>query len=158
MGANVRRQRDRRDVGLPRGVALPQTEGRSCRQYRSVAAFSGGISTTAYAASKAALISYTRSLAYAYGREGIRSNAIAPGWVRTPMSSREMDEAAAMNGTTREEEFAARASGLALGRVAEASEIAACCLFLASDEASFVTAAVLVVDGGGRAPISHRAA
>jgi NAD(P)-dependent dehydrogenase (short-subunit alcohol dehydrogenase family) len=141
-------------------AALPllRLEGGAVVNIASVAAFSGGLGTTAYAASKAALISYTRSLAYAYGHERVRANAVAPGWVRTPMSEREMDEAAALNGTTREQEFEARARGIALRRVADPSEVAACCLFLASDEASFVTGAVLVADGGGRGPISHRAA
>ena len=52
----------------------------------SVAAFNSSPSTTSYAASKAALVSYTRSLAYAHGADGVRANVVAPGWVRTPMS------------------------------------------------------------------------
>ncbi len=123
----------------------------------SVGAFNGSPVNAAYSASKAALVSYTRTLAYAHGPDGIRANAVAPGWVRTPMSEWEMAEAARQNGTTAEKEFAALAGRIALRRVAEPDEIAACCLFLASDEASFVTGAVLVADGGGRSPTHSRA-
>ena len=123
----------------------------------SVGAFNGSPVNAAYSASKAALVSYTRTLAYAHGPDGIRVNAVAPGWVRTPMSAWEMTEAARQNGTTAEAEFAALAGRIALRRVAEPEEIAACCLFLASDEASFVTASVLVADGGGRSPTHNRA-
>lgn len=123
----------------------------------SVAAFNASPDSASYAASKAGLVAYTRSLAYAHGADGIRANAVAPGWVRTPMSEMEMDLAAAAAGTDREAEFAALAGRIALGRIAMPAEIAACCLFLASDEASFVTGAVLVADGGGRAPTQNRA-
>ena len=56
----------------------------------SVAAFNSSPATTSYAASKAALVSYTRSLAFAHGPDGIRADVVAPGWVRTPMSEMEM--------------------------------------------------------------------
>jgi NAD(P)-dependent dehydrogenase (short-subunit alcohol dehydrogenase family) len=123
----------------------------------SVGAFNASPVNAAYSASKAALVSYTRSLAYAHGPDGIRANAVAPGWVRTPMSEYEMQVAASLNGTTPEDEFAALTERIALRRVATPEEIASCCLFLASDEASFVTGAVLVADGGGRAPTHNRA-
>ncbi len=123
----------------------------------SVAAFSAKAGSTSYAMSKAALVSYTRSVAQAHGADGVRANCVAPGWVRTPMSEHEMDLEAAAKGTTRDAEFAALAERIALRRVAAASEIAACCLFLASSEASFVTGATLVADGGGRAPVAARA-
>lgn len=123
----------------------------------SIAAFNASPESASYATSKAALVAYTRSLAYAHGHEGIRANAIAPGWVRTPMSEDEMRLAADRNGTSVEREFAALTGRIALGRVADPREIAACCLFLASPESSFVTGAVLVADGGGRSPINARA-
>ena len=123
----------------------------------SVGAFNATPGAASYAASKAALVAFTRSVAYTYGPKGIRANAVAPGWVRTPMSDVEMDAQAALNGTTREAEFAAMAARLALRRMADPVEIANCCLFLASDEASFVTGAVLVADGGGRVSPAMRA-
>lgn len=141
-------------------AALPllKKRGGSIVNIASVGAFTASGQNAAYSASKAALVSYTRSLAYAYGPDGIRANALAPGWVRTPMSEHEMETAARANGSTTEQEFAALTNRIALRRVADPAEIASCCLFLASNEASFVTGAVLVVDGGGRAPVQNRAA
>jgi NAD(P)-dependent dehydrogenase (short-subunit alcohol dehydrogenase family) len=66
------------------------------------------------------------------------------------MAEREMTEAAALAGTTMDEEFIVMANRIALKRVARPEEIASCIRFLASEEASFVTGAVLVADGGGR--------
>jgi NAD(P)-dependent dehydrogenase (short-subunit alcohol dehydrogenase family) len=141
-------------------AALPllRQKGGAIVNIASVAAFNASPDSTSYAASKAALVSYTRSLAYAHGADGIRANAIAPGWVRTPMSDYEMRLAAAKNATTPDVEFTKLTARIALRRVAEPNEIASCCLFLASDEASFVTGAVLVADGGGRSPTQNRAA
>ena len=124
----------------------------------SVAAFNASPNTTTYAASKSALVSYTRSLAHAHGPDGVRANCVAPGWVRTPMSEMEMSLAAAASGAALEAEFEALAARIALRRVAAPTEIAACCLFLASEDASFVTGAVLIADGGGRSPAAVKAA
>lgn len=122
----------------------------------SVAAFNASPHTTSYAAAKAALVSYTRSLAHAHGADGVRANCVAPGWVRTPMSEMEMRLAAEANCTTADVEFTALARRIALRRVATPDEVAACCLFLASDEASFVTGTVLIADGGGRSPAAGK--
>lgn len=138
-------------------LPLLKRRGGAVVNIASVGAFNASGQNAAYSASKAALVSYTRSLAYAHGPDGIRANAVAPGWVRTPMSEHEMQSAAKVNGTTPTEEFDRLAARIALRRVADPAEIAACCLFLASDEASFVTGAVLVADGGGRAPVQNRA-
>jgi NAD(P)-dependent dehydrogenase (short-subunit alcohol dehydrogenase family) len=140
-------------------AALPllKHHGGAIVNIASVAAFNASPDSTSYAASKAAVVAYTRSLAYAHGVDGIRANAVAPGWVRTPMSAYEMRLLAAQNGTTADIESQAIERRIALGRMADPIEIAACCLFLASDEASFVTGAVLVADGGGRSPTHSRA-
>jgi NAD(P)-dependent dehydrogenase (short-subunit alcohol dehydrogenase family) len=140
-------------------AALPllKQQGGAIVNIASVAAFNASPDNTSYAASKAAVVAYTRSLAYAHGADGIRANAIAPGWVRTPMSAYEMQLLADQSGMSAEIEFQSTARRIALGRMAEPAEIAACCLFLASDEASFVTGAVLVADGGGRSPTQNRA-
>jgi NAD(P)-dependent dehydrogenase (short-subunit alcohol dehydrogenase family) len=124
----------------------------------SVAAFNASPRTAGYAASKSALVSYTRSLAHAHGADGVRANCVAPGWVRTPMSEMEMRLSAKASGATPEEEFAAVASRIALRRIASPEEIAKCCLFLSSEDASFVTGAVLIADGGGRSPAEGKAA
>jgi NAD(P)-dependent dehydrogenase (short-subunit alcohol dehydrogenase family) len=140
-------------------AALPlmRQRGGAIANIASVAAFNASPDSASYAASKAAVVAYTRSLAYAHGAGGIRANAVAPGWVRTPMSAYEMQLLAEQNGTTQDAEFQAVERRIALGRMADPSEIAACCLFLVSDEASFVTGAVLVADGGGRSPTQSRA-
>lgn len=140
-------------------AALPllKRDGGSIVNIASIAALYPSVSAS-YAASKAALITYTRTLAYAHGADRIRANAVAPGWVRTPMSEHEMMIAAERNGSTPEAEFQALSERIALRRIAAPEEIASCCLFLASDEASFVTGTVLVADGGGRAQSQNRAA
>jgi NAD(P)-dependent dehydrogenase (short-subunit alcohol dehydrogenase family) len=138
-------------------LPLLRLRGGAIVNVASVAAFNASPDSASYAASKAGVVAYTRSLAFAHGAEGIRANAVAPGWVRTPMSAYEMGLLAEQNGTTPDSEFKAVERRIALGRMAEPAEIAACCLFLASDDASFVTGAVLVADGGGRAPTQNRA-
>lgn len=123
----------------------------------SVAAFNAGPDAASYAASKAGVIALSRSAAQRYGRQGIRVNALCPGWVATPMSSREMQELAAELGVTVEQAAERTVQRIALGRMASSAEIAAACLFLASDDASFVTGTALVVDGGLRVPAAARA-
>jgi hypothetical protein len=83
-----------------------------------VAAFNASASNATYAASKAALVSYTRTLAYAHGPGGVRANAVAPGWVRTPISEHEMEIAALQNGSSTEAEFEALTQRIALRRIA----------------------------------------
>ncbi|KJJ95839.1 short-chain dehydrogenase [Burkholderiaceae bacterium 26] len=122
----------------------------------SVAAFNASAGMASYAASKAGLVALTRALANRYGSAGIRANCVCPGWVRTRMSESEMAEFAQTNGTTIEQEFERVAQRIALGRVALPSEIASCVAFLGSDDASFVTGAVLVADGGARTAATAR--
>jgi dehydrogenase/reductase SDR family member 4 len=93
----------------------------------------------AYAATKAALISMTRALARELGPQGIRVNAIAPGVVRTDFA-RVLVETPEILDRILERS--------ALGRVAEPDDIAGPILWLASDAASYVTGAVILVDGG----------
>lgn len=115
----------------------------------SVAGLSSMQDAAAYVTSKHALQGFTKTLAVDYGPSGIRANALAPGWVRTPMSDEEMQELAKMRGITAAEATALTVEHLPLGRMAEPEEIAACAEFLASDDAGFVTGATLVADGGG---------
>lgn len=104
-----------------------------------------------YVAAKTALLGLMRSLAVDYGPRGVRANAVCPGWVRTPMADAEMDRLAGARGLTREQAYELACSRLPLGRPAEPDEIAAVCLFLVSPESSFLTGAVLPVDGGATA-------
>jgi NAD(P)-dependent dehydrogenase (short-subunit alcohol dehydrogenase family) len=71
----------------PGSAAIFAAQGGSIVNIASVAAFNASARNASYAASKAALVSYTSTLAHAHGPEGVRANTVAPGWVRTPMSS-----------------------------------------------------------------------
>ncbi|MBC3191724.1 SDR family oxidoreductase [Pseudonocardia sp. C8] len=104
-----------------------------------------------YTAAKAAVIGLTRWLARDYGPRGVRVNAVCPGFVRTPLAQGSMAYLAKREGITADEAFALSARHVPLRRVAEPEEIAACCAFLASGDASMVTGHVLVADGGGAA-------
>jgi NAD(P)-dependent dehydrogenase (short-subunit alcohol dehydrogenase family) len=115
----------------------------------SVAGLSTMGDTAAYVTSKHALMGFTKSLAIDYGHAGVRANALCPGWVRTPMSDAEMAGMAKRQGITPEAALERTVHHLPLQRMAEPDEIAACAEFLASDDASFVTGATLVADGGG---------
>lgn len=131
--------------------ALVDRGGGAVVNISSVGGLSASPRQTAYGVTKSALLALTRSLAYDYGRQRIRVNAVCPGWVRTPMGDRVMDHLADEKGISREDAYRLVAAHLPVGRVAAPEEIANCCLFLASDEASFVTGTVLVADGGGQA-------
>jgi NAD(P)-dependent dehydrogenase (short-subunit alcohol dehydrogenase family) len=97
-------------------------------------------SRTPYTAAKAAVVAFTRDLAVAYGPRGIRVNSIVPGFIDTPMAHRLM--------AGHEAVAEAEKGRIPLRRLGEASEVADAALFLASDRASYVNGAVLVVDGG----------
>ena len=100
----------------------------------SVVALSGAAGQANYAASKAGLVGLSRSLARELGSRGITSNVVAPGFVETDMTAGL--DAAALVGS------------IPLGRTAKPDEIAEVIAFLASDASSYVTGAVLPVDGG----------
>jgi NAD(P)-dependent dehydrogenase (short-subunit alcohol dehydrogenase family) len=104
--------------------------------------------SAAYCTSKAGLIMLTKSIALDYGPHGVRANCLCPGWVRTPMADGEMDELGEQRGTDREGAYALAASPVPLRRPGTPEEIAAAAAWLASNGSSFVTGAVVAVDGG----------
>jgi len=108
--------------------------------YVGLVGFAG---TSAYAASKAAIINLTRSIALDHAKEGIRVNAVCPGSVDT-----EMIHAAWEQFGDVEQARKLWAEKHPLGRIASADEVGRAILFLASNEASFITGAALPVDGG----------
>jgi len=103
----------------------------------SIVGLSGAAGQANYAASKAGLVGFSRSLARELGSRGITSNVVAPGYVDTDMT-------AALGDARRDELL----RSIPLGRTASAQEVAAVVAFLAGDSSSYVTGAVLPVDGG----------
>jgi len=106
----------------------------------------GGDAAAAYCASKGGVVLLTKAMAIDHARQGIRVNCICPGDVDTPM----LPEDAQRRGMEWEE-YLASAANRPMGRIGKPEEIAKAVLFLASDDSSFVTGAVLAVDGGGTA-------
>ncbi|KKW45518.1 MAG: 3-oxoacyl-(Acyl carrier protein) reductase [Parcubacteria group bacterium GW2011_GWB1_57_6] len=98
----------------------------------------GGMRQVHYAAAKAGLINFTRSLAKLYSREGITSNAVSPGLVETDMSKKEMRSKAGKQ----------KAAQIPIGRLTKPEEIAAAVMFLISDDAASITGQTLNVNGG----------
>jgi 3-oxoacyl-[acyl-carrier protein] reductase len=118
-------------------AALPGMAARGFGRIVNISSVTGPLVTidgsSAYATAKAAVTGMTRSIALEYGRQGITCNAILPGWIATDSSS----EAEIVAG-----------SRTPAGRPGTPDEVAACAMFLASEAASYVTGAMLVVDGG----------
>lgn len=96
-----------------------------------------------YAAAKSGLVGLTRSLACDYGPSGIRVNCVAPGFTRTRLVQESIDRHHDREAAERQ-----MVAGVALGRIADPHEVAQAVRFLASDEASYITGASLLVDGG----------
>ncbi len=97
----------------------------------------GNPGQTNYAASKAGLIGFTKSLARELGSRGVRANVLAPGYVTTRLTDVLPDEAKD-----------AMLANTPLGRLGSPEDVAGAVRFLVSDEASFITGEVLLVDGG----------
>ncbi len=104
-----------------------------------VAVMGAATSQIAYTASKGGVLAMTREIAVEYARQGIRANSLCPGPVNTPLLAEFL---------AAPEARARRFVHIPMGRLAEAPEIARAALFLASDEASYVTGTTFLVDGG----------
>jgi NAD(P)-dependent dehydrogenase (short-subunit alcohol dehydrogenase family) len=141
------------DVNLKSGFFLTQQflplirksgRGGSIVFTSSAAGLTGSYTTPLYSLTKAGVIGFVKSLAAHLAPEGIRVNAVCPGPVRTPMLAGFMQKGA----DATDEVAKLYSSRVPLGRVAEAEEIAQAVVFLASDEASYITGVPLPVDGG----------
>jgi 3-oxoacyl-[acyl-carrier protein] reductase len=122
-----------------RAVCRPMMKKRSGSivNVSSIVGVHGNPGQTNYGASKAGIIGFTKSLARELGNRGVRANVVAPGYVRSQLTDVLPEEAtAAMLGNT------------PLGRLGEPKDVAGAVRFLCSDEASFITGDVLLVDGG----------
>ncbi|MEW6266165.1 MAG: SDR family oxidoreductase UcpA [Thermodesulfobacteriota bacterium] len=104
---------------------------------------------SAYATSKAALIGLTKALARELARDNINVNAICPGYIRTPMVEHSARES---NPDDPESVIAGIAAGIPFGRLGRPEEIGELAAFLASEEASYITGAQIVIDGGSTLP------
>lgn len=118
--------------------ALSQTKG-SIINIASMLSYFGGGLVPGYAASKGGVVQLTKSLAIAYAKDGIRANAIAPGWIDTPLTG-DLRADSKRNQTILDR--------TPLGRWGDPNELVGPALFLAGQESSFITGAVLNVDGG----------
>ena len=105
----------------------------------SMLAYFGGPRVPAYSASKGGIAQLTRSLAVAWAKDGIRVNAVAPGWIATPLTQ------ALRNDAARSSELLSRTP---FERWGNPEEVAGPVLFLCSEAASFITGAIIPVDGG----------
>jgi 3-oxoacyl-[acyl-carrier protein] reductase len=122
-----------------RAAARPmmRKRGGSIVNISSVVGVHGNWGQTNYAASKAGIIGFTKSLARELGSRGVRANVVAPGYVKTQLTD-----------VLPEDATQAMLANTPLGRLGEPEDVAGAVRFLCSDEASFITGEVLLVDGG----------
>lgn len=106
----------------------------------------GGRVSAGYAASKAGLVAFGRSTAIAYVRQGIRVNTVIPGSMYTPLVEHRLVKQLGM--ADAKELIAKRHAAVPMGRMGDAWDVANAVVFLASDEANYITATQIVVDGG----------
>lgn len=131
-------------LGVKYGVPyLRAAGGGAIVNTASLAGLKGGPGMTAYSASKGAIVAFTKALAAELAPDGIRVNAMCPGWIDTPFNQPAIEF---MGGRAAQEAVVARI--VPLGRQGTPAEIAAGMLYLASDASSYLTGQSLVIDGG----------
>ncbi len=114
----------------------------------SLAAKVGAPLLAHYSASKFAVVGWTQALAREHAGDGIRVNAVCPGFVRTPMQEREVEWEAELLGSTPQEVIQSYIAQTPLGRLEEPEDVAGVVVFLASDDARFMTGQAINVTGG----------
>jgi meso-butanediol dehydrogenase/(S,S)-butanediol dehydrogenase/diacetyl reductase len=131
-----------KSVFLCSRAVLPSMMDRHSGSIVNIASVNGisALGNEAYSAAKAGVINLTQGIAVRYGAHGVRCNAIAPGTIRTPIWQERIGRDPAV--------FQRLVKWYPLGRVGEPDDVANATMFLASDEASWITGIVLRVDGG----------
>lgn len=132
---------DLKGVFLSCKYAIPEMRKTGRGAIVTVASIGGmqGKTGISFAAAKSGVVNLTRSIAVAHAKENIRANCICPGWIPTPINMR------ALSDPKRRAQVEARHP---MGRLGKPEDVAAAVAFLASDEASWITGAILAVDGG----------
>jgi len=124
-------------------------EGGAIVNVSSVAARrAANLETAAYAATKSAVLSITRSFAHAFADRGVRVNAVVPGLIDTPMQDRLVEDTARIRGQRLEELGRDRTDGIPLARLGTAEEVAEAIVWLLSPRSSYLTGQAVAVDGG----------
>jgi NAD(P)-dependent dehydrogenase (short-subunit alcohol dehydrogenase family) len=134
-------------LGTKHGIrTMLPTGGGVVLNWASIGGMNGStMPTSVYGAAKAGVISFTKSAAIEYGSKGIRANAICPGFIETELSG----------GPGSSKHFPGLINGSCMKRGGQPGEVAEVAAFLASDRASYVTGAVIPIDGGSTARLSE---
>ncbi len=132
-------------LGTKHGIkTMVPTGGGVILNWSSIGGMNGSrLPTSVYSAAKAGVIAFTKAAAIEYGEQGIRANAICPGFIETEMSG----------GKGAAARFPALVAGSALKRAGQPEEVAELASFLASDRAAYITGAVIPIDGGTTASL-----
>lgn len=132
-------------LGIKHGIkTMVPTGGGVILNWSSIGGMNGSrLPTSVYSAAKAGVIAFTKAAAIEYGEQGIRANAICPGFIETEMSG----------GKGAAARFPALVAGSALKRAGQPEEVAELASFLASDRAAYITGAVIPIDGGTTASL-----